>query len=77
MERVEAGADPNAFMPCHTHATPLHQAALDGRIDLMELLVSHGASLDVEDKLWRGTPLGWAQHAKDAAVADFLKSAGS
>ncbi len=57
-----AGADPNAFMPCHTHSTPLHQAALDGRIDLMELLVAHGARLDVEDRLWRGTPLGWAMH---------------
>jgi peptide-methionine (S)-S-oxide reductase len=49
-------------MPCHSHATPLHQAALDGRIDLMELLVAHGARLDTPDKLWRGTPLGWSMH---------------
>jgi len=65
---LEAGADPNAFMPCHTHSTPLHQAALDGRIDLMALLVAYGARLDIEDKLWRGTPLGWAMHGgqKDA-----------
>jgi ankyrin repeat protein len=59
---LAAGADPSAFMPCHTHSTPLHQAALDGRIDLMELLVAHGARLDTPDKLWRGTPLGWAMH---------------
>ncbi|HTU11969.1 MAG TPA: ankyrin repeat domain-containing protein [Allosphingosinicella sp.] len=59
---LEAGADPDAFMPCHTHSTPLHQAALEGRIDLMELLVAHGARLDIEDRLWRGTPLGWAMH---------------
>jgi hypothetical protein len=57
-----AGADPNAFMPCHSHSTPLHQAALEGRIALMDLLVAHGARLDVEDRLWRGTPLGWAMH---------------
>jgi ankyrin repeat protein len=65
---LEAGADPDAFMPCHVHSTPLHQAALDGRIDLMELLVAHGARLDIEDRLWRGTPLGWAMHGgqKDA-----------
>lgn len=59
---LEVGADPNAFMPCHSHATPLHQAALDGRIDLLELLVAHGGRLYIRDKLWRGTPLGWAMH---------------
>jgi ankyrin repeat protein len=59
---LAAGADPNAFMPCHVHSTPLHQAALDGRIDLMDLLVAHGARLDIQDKFWRGTPLGWAMH---------------
>jgi peptide-methionine (S)-S-oxide reductase len=59
---LEAGADPDAFLPCHSHSTPLHQAALDGRIDLMDLLVAHGARLDIPDRLWRGTPLGWAMH---------------
>lgn len=65
---LDAGADPNAFMPCHSHSTPLHQAALDERIDLMELFVAAGARLDIPDKLWRGTPLGWAIHngRKDA-----------
>jgi ankyrin repeat protein len=57
-------------MPCHVHSTSLHQAALDGRIDLMDLLVAHGARLDIEDKFWRGTPLGWAMHngRKDAGA---------
>jgi peptide-methionine (S)-S-oxide reductase len=59
---LEAGADANAFMPVHKHSTPLHQAALDGDLAMMKLLVSHGARNDIRDKLWNGTPLGWAVH---------------
>jgi ankyrin repeat protein len=70
---LEAGADPNRFMPCHTHATPLHQAALSGDLPLMQLLIAHGARLDIEDKLWRGRPLGWAVHGKQAAAEAYLR----
>lgn len=71
---LEAGADPNAFMPCHSHATPLHQAALDGRIDLMELLAAYGARLDTPDKLWRGTPLGWSMHNGQKAAEAWFRA---
>ncbi|HEV2818098.1 MAG TPA: ankyrin repeat domain-containing protein [Allosphingosinicella sp.] len=65
---LEAGADPNRFMPCHKHSTPLHQAAINDDVETLELLVAHGARRDVRDTLWRGTPLGWAVHEgrKDA-----------
>lgn len=71
---LEAGADPNAFLPCHRHATPLHQAASGGRIDLMELLVAHGARLETPDKLWRGTPLGWAMHDGQKQAEAWLRA---
>jgi ankyrin repeat protein len=59
---LEAGADVNAFLPVHRHSTPLHQAALDENLELMELLVARGARADVADTLWGSTPLGWAIH---------------
>jgi ankyrin repeat protein len=65
-----AGADPNRFLPVHTHSVPLHQAVVDEKQELMELLVAHGARTDIADKLWKATPLGWAIHqGKDRARA--------
>jgi ankyrin repeat protein len=40
---LEAGADPNAFLPVHAHSTALHQAVLVDDVELLELLVSYGA----------------------------------
>ena len=71
---LEAGADPNRFMPCHVHSVPLHQAAINGDLKTMKLLVAHGARLDVEDKLWRGTPLGWAIHEGKSDAEAYLRS---
>lgn len=71
---LAAGADPNRFMPCHSHSTPLHQAALDGNVALMALLVAHGARTDTPDKLWRGTPLGWAMHGGQAEAEAWLRA---
>ena len=70
---LEAGADPNHFMACHSHSTPVHQAALDGDVAMLELLVAHGGRLDIRDTLWRGTPLGWAIHGKQMAATDYLR----
>lgn len=72
---LDAGADPNAFMPCHTHSTPLHQAAGEGDLATMKLLIERGARLDIEDSLWHGTPLGWALHGEQDAAAAFLREA--
>lgn len=72
---LDAGADPNAFMPCHTHSTPLHQAALDGDLPTLKLLIERGARLDLKDKLWRGTPLGWALHGNREEAAKLLREA--
>lgn len=69
---LEAGADPNRFMACHTHSTPTHQAALTDDVTILELLIAHGARTDIRDTLWRGTPLGWARHGKNQAAEAFL-----
>lgn len=76
---LDAGEDPDRFNPqgLHAHATPLHHAALWGRMDVVRLLVERGARLDVRDRLWRGTPLGWARHGGRDAVARYLEAAGA
>ncbi len=71
---LKAGAEPNTFMPVHTHSTPLHQAALDGDLETMRLLLAAGAGRETLDTLWRGSPLGWALHGNQPEAAELLRS---
>lgn len=75
---LDAGEDPNRFNPegCHAHATPLHHAALANHLDVVQVLVERGARLDIRDAIFRGTPLGWAEYAGRAAVAEYLRQHG-
>jgi peptide-methionine (S)-S-oxide reductase len=74
---LSSGADPNVkSQRIHRHSTPLHQAAQSGSLHAVMALVAAGASLTVRDTAWHGTPLGWAKHANDAVIADFLRAAG-
>jgi ankyrin repeat protein len=74
---LDAGEDPNRCGPVHRHATPLHQAALDGHQAAVRVLVEHGARLDVRDSIWQGTPLGWAVHGGQQETAAYLRSLGA
>jgi ankyrin repeat protein len=71
---LDAGADPNAFMPVHTHTLALHQAVLDENMGLMEVLIRHGARTDIADTLWNATPLEWAIHQKKPRARAYLES---
>jgi hypothetical protein len=72
---LEAGADPASFTPPpgHSHATPLHQAALAGHEDIAQLLLAHGARLDLRDILYNGTPADWAEHNHFGKLAAQLR----
>lgn len=70
---LEAGADPDRFASQHRHSQPLHQAALHDNVELVELLMAHGAKPDVVDTLWGATPAGWAWHAGNRAVLACLE----
>jgi ankyrin repeat protein len=76
---LDAGEDPNRYNPdgYHSHATPLHHAALSNHADVVRLLVERGARLDVQDTIYSGTPLDWAIHAKRTAIADYLRGRGA
>lgn len=72
---LDAGERPDRFNPdgYHSHATPLHHAALLDHLETVQILVERGARLDVRDTLYRGTPLDWALYADRAKVAEFLR----
>jgi len=70
---LEAGADPDRFMSQHSHSQPLHQASLHENLEVMDMLIAHGAMLNVLDRLWGGTPLGWARHEGKKASEAFLE----
>lgn len=72
---LEAGEDPNRYNPLrgHSHTTPLHQAALIGNRELVDLLLAYGASPITKDLMWNGTPADWARHEGHAEVEAYLR----
>jgi ankyrin repeat protein len=49
--------------PEHSHGyTPLHNAAWEGRADIVDLLLQRGAPVDIKDPRYSATPLGFALH---------------
>lgn len=72
---LDAGEDPDRLNPdgFHSHATPLHHAALAGHVAVVRLLLTRGARTDIRDTIYDATPLGWAEHGKQDAVAALLE----
>ena len=66
---LNLGADANATGEDGT--TALHQAAWNDQRDAAELLVAHGAR-PLRDANHESTPAGWANHAGNAAMRDYL-----
>jgi hypothetical protein len=63
---LENGVDVNAYLQrssgFHWHATALHQAVYSGSLESVKMLVEAGANLQAVDKIYDGTPLGWAKY---------------
>jgi ankyrin repeat protein len=73
---LDAGEDPNRYNPngYHSHATPLHHAALSNHADVVRLLVERGARLDMKDTVYQGTALDWAIHGGRREIAEYLRA---
>jgi GNAT superfamily N-acetyltransferase len=56
-------------------ATLLHFAVESDNAEIVELALAHGADPAVPDRVWNGTPLGWAEHLGRPALAARLRSA--
>jgi ankyrin repeat protein len=76
---LDAGEDPNRYNPkgSHGHSTPLHQAVWSGRDTVVRLLVERGARLDIKDRIYDGTPLGWAMYGERTEIAEYLRAHGA
>ncbi|PWU03534.1 MAG: hypothetical protein C5B52_03185 [Bacteroidetes bacterium] len=61
---IQSGVDVNAYINkgFHSHASPLHQAVYSGSLESVKLLVDAGADLNATDKIYDGTPWGWAEY---------------
>jgi peptide-methionine (S)-S-oxide reductase len=72
---LESRVDPSAYHPdgYHSHATPLHQAALAGDVAMIDLLLNFGADPARRDTLYHTIPLGWAEHGDHATAAERLR----
>ena len=68
-----------------SESTPLHEAASDGRKEVVELLIANGADVNAKDNYGK-TPLDWAEgvsrrdlpevKASKKGIADFLRKHG-
>ena len=63
---VNLGVDVNEYLDnssnFHSHATALHQAIYSASLDAVKVLVNAGARLDLKDRVYGGTPPGWAEY---------------
>jgi hypothetical protein len=57
------GASANARAIAQSRQTALHNAAWNGDLEMVQVLVGAGANIDALDEEHRNTPLGWAETA--------------
>ncbi len=67
---LDLGADVNA--KDRGGATPLHWAAYAGAMEMAELLIARGAEIDVRDRNYHSSPLGWAVFLHKPEMAALL-----
>jgi ankyrin repeat protein len=66
--------------PCRANwlgVTSWHRIAGQGRLDLAEVCREAALDLEARDFEYRATPLGWAERAGQAAMADWLRRNGA
>jgi ankyrin repeat protein len=61
----------------HDHATPLHVAALNGRIEAARWLLDNGANLEAHDGEFHVTPVVWANERGHVEMVRFLLQRGA
>jgi uncharacterized protein len=65
---LDRGANVNALSSGELVCTPLHAAATDNNVKLIQLLIDRGADLKLKDSIYHKTSLDWAEEfdAKEA-----------
>jgi hypothetical protein len=75
---IGLGADVNTpSVDLYSHGTPLHHAVHSASLEAVQVIVNAGATLDVKDSIYHGTPLEWAEFGKRAEIASYLRGKGA
>jgi hypothetical protein len=74
---IDSGVDVNTYIDhssgFHSHATALHQAVYSGSLDSVKVLIEAGADLNLEDRIYHGSPLDWSQYLQKEEKNESLK----
>jgi ankyrin repeat protein len=68
---AQLGFDLNAMI---LKRTPMHDAAWEGHVAMIKLLIELGADPDIHDRSHDGTPLEWAEYNQQREAADYLRT---
>ena len=71
---IDLGFDVNAInrLQGYHESAPLHEAAAHGNLEMIELLLAHGADPDLRDASYDSTPAGWAEHFGQTEAQQYL-----
>lgn len=72
IEAIELMIDLGFSVHGNSFDTPLHHAAHNGHLDLVKLLMTHGARLQQRDALFFSTPVGWAQAGSKVEIIEYF-----
>ena len=61
---IDLGFDVNATnrLDRYRESAPLHEAAAEGNLEVIEVLLAHGADPNLKDSSYNSTPAGWAEN---------------
>ena len=72
---IELGFHVNAMnRTTPLHVTALHEAARRGNMEMIQLLLEHGADPNSRDSGYDATPGGWAEHFGRAEAEEYLRA---
>jgi hypothetical protein len=73
---IDLGFDVNAInrVDRYHESAPLHEAAATGNLEVIELLLAHGADPDLRDGSYHSTPAGWAEHSGHREAERYLRA---
>jgi uncharacterized protein len=72
---IDLGFDVNAInrLDRYHESAPLHEVAANANLELIELLLAHGADPNLRDASYQSTPAGWAEHFGQTEAERYLR----